>query len=103
MRAPNIVRIKLVGPGTALDHNNVATAYKRAGLPSFRLYDLRHTFASALLVSGTPISYVSHQLEHQSASTTLTFYAKWLPSGEQNLAALLDAPSVFTTPEGESP
>ena len=62
MRAPNIARIKLVRAGTALDHNNVAGAYKRAGLPSFRLYDLRHTFASALLASG-----------------------------EQNLAALLDA------------
>jgi integrase len=32
---------------------------KRAGLPHFRLYDLRHTFASLLLAAGAPITYVS--------------------------------------------
>ena len=32
---------------------------KQAGLPAFRLYDLRHTYASLLLAAGAPITYVS--------------------------------------------
>ena len=32
---------------------------KAAGLPGFRLYDLRHTYASLLLAAGAPITYVS--------------------------------------------
>lgn len=32
---------------------------KDAKLPSFRLYDLRHTYASLLLAAGAPITYVS--------------------------------------------
>jgi integrase len=37
---------------------------KRAGLPHFRPYDLRHTYASLLLAAGAPITYVSAQLGH---------------------------------------
>src|SRR3989475_13079278 len=33
-----------------------------AGLPRFRLYDLRHTFATHLLGQGAPITYVAAQL-----------------------------------------
>ena len=53
---------------------------KRAGLPHFRLYDLRHTYASLLLAAGAPITYVSAQLGHANPSTTLRHYAKWIPS-----------------------
>lgn len=31
----------------------------RANLPSFRVYDLRHSYASLLLSSGVPLLYVS--------------------------------------------
>jgi hypothetical protein len=44
---------------------------KRAGLPAFRLYDLRHTYASLLLAAGAPITYVSAQLGHATPTTTL--------------------------------
>ena len=53
---------------------------KRAGLPAFRLYDLRHTYASLLLAAGAPITYVSAQLGHATPATTLRYYAKWIPS-----------------------
>ena len=46
---------------------------KRAGLPHFRLYDLRHTFASLLLAAGAPITYVSAQLGHANPATTLRY------------------------------
>ena len=40
---------------------------------------MRHTFASLLLETGVPITYVSQQLGHKDASTTLRVYAHWLP------------------------
>ena len=46
-------------------------ALRRAKLPSFRLYDLRHTYASLLLAQNAPLTYVSAQLGHTDATTTL--------------------------------
>jgi integrase len=63
------------GANTPLDHNNVAKVFKRvlkhAKLPSFRIYDLRHTYASLLLSAGAPLLYVSQQMGHSSPTTTL--------------------------------
>lgn len=56
---------------------------RRAGLPHFRLYDLRHTYASLLLAAGAPITYVSTQLGHANPTTTLRYYAKWIPTKGQ--------------------
>ena len=53
---------------------------ERVGLPAFRLCDLRHTYASLLLAAGAPITYVSSQLGHANPTTTLRYYAKWIPS-----------------------
>jgi integrase-like protein len=66
---------------------------ERAGLPHFRLYDLRHTFASQLLAEGTPITYVSAQLGHARPTTTLQWYARWLPVEDKRLVDSLDGPS----------
>ena len=56
---------------------------KKAELSSFRVYDLRHTFASLLLAQGVPITYVSAQLGHSRPTTTLQWYAHWLPGGRE--------------------
>jgi len=56
---------------------------RAAGLPRFRLYDLRHTFATHLLLQGAPITYVAAQLGHAKPTTTLTYYAHWIPSGDK--------------------
>ncbi len=60
--------------GTPPDESRVrktfARTLKRAKLPAFRVYDLRHTFASLLLAKGEPITYVSAQLGHADATTT---------------------------------
>jgi hypothetical protein len=53
-------------------------------------YDLRHTFASILLSKNAPILYVSKQLGHSKADTTLRYYAKWLPSGHERFVNMLD-------------
>lgn len=74
--------------GRPLDRHTVATAFRRlcrvAGLvdgqrAAFRLYDLRHTYASLALAAGAPLTYVSAQLGHRTPETTLRFYARWIP------------------------
>ena len=55
-------------------------ALKKAGVPRFRLYDLRHTYASLLLAEGAPLTYASAQLGHTNPVTTLRSYARWIPA-----------------------
>ncbi|HJR05100.1 MAG TPA: site-specific integrase, partial [Methylomirabilota bacterium] len=70
--------------GTPLDESKVRKRYKRllraAGLSGFRLYDLRHTYASLRLAGGAPLTYVAAQLGHSTPATTLRFYARWIPT-----------------------
>jgi Phage integrase family len=84
--------------GTARDLYNVTRVFKRtlkaASLPNFRLYDLRHTFATLLLAQSAPITYVAGQLGHSKPTTTLQWYAHWLPSGRRGFVDALDDPSV---------
>jgi integrase len=86
----------------ARDLYNVTRVFKRtlksASLPNFRLYDLRHTFATLLQAQSAPITYVAAQLGHSKPTTTLQWYAHWLPSGRRSFVDALDDPSVV--PEG---
>src|SRR5262245_2197054 len=44
-------------------------------LPTFRVYDLRHAYATQLLARGdVPVIYVSAQLGHAKPTTTLQWY-----------------------------
>ena len=54
-----------------------------AGLPHFTLYDLRHTFATHLLMEGADLLYVAHQLGHAKPTTTLLYYAHFMPRGDK--------------------
>ena len=73
--------------GKPYNHRAVGKVFRRvlrkAGLPSFRLYDLRHSYASLLLERGAPITYVSEQLGHADSSTTLRVYAHRIPKGRR--------------------
>jgi len=84
--------------GTPLDLYNVTRVFKRAlraaSLPNFRLYDLRHTFATLLLARNAPITYVAAQLGHSKPTTTLQWYAHWLPSGRETFVDALDEADV---------
>ncbi len=62
-----------------------------AKLPRFRLYDRRHTFATHLLAEGAPTTYVAAQLGHAKPTTTLAFYAHWLPRGDKRFIDRLEA------------
>lgn len=88
--------------GTLLDERHVVRAFHRvlegAGLPRFRVYDLRHTFASLLLSSNVPLPYVSQQLGHSKPMITLKFYTRWIPSGQVHRVNVLDSVNTVLTP-----
>jgi integrase len=63
---------------------------KRAGLPSIRFHDLRHTAATLLLARGVNIKVVSEMLGHASISITLSIYGHVLPHMQQQAAEMMD-------------
>ena len=80
--------------GSVFDEGKVAKVFrrglKRAKLPGFRLYDLRHTYASLLLAAGAPITYVANQLGHANPATTLRWYGRWVPGSGRRWVDVLD-------------
>jgi integrase len=66
-------------------------ARRAAGLPHFRLHDLRHFMATQMLAAGVPIATVSQRLSHARASTTLNVYAHAVPGGDRTAAETLAA------------
>jgi hypothetical protein len=74
--------------GTPPTPHRVAKVFKRvlreARLPlHFSVYCLRHTFASHLIATGAPITYIAAQLGHKKVTTTLTYYAHLFPNGDR--------------------
>jgi integrase len=92
--------------GTPHDEAKVRKKFKRAlskaKLPAFRLYDLRHTYASLLLAASAPITYVSAQLGHVNPSTTLRYYARWIPNKGRRWVDLLDRVTAAVTAAAEA-
>lgn len=67
-------------------------ALERAGLPKeTRLYDLRHTHATLLLLAGVHPKVVSERLGHASVAITLDVYSHVLPNMQQEAAERLEA------------
>lgn len=66
-----------VNPQTLKPFTNIYFSWnnvrQRAGLPNVRLHDLRHTYASNLVNSGTSIYVVSKALGHASLKNTERF------------------------------
>jgi integrase len=52
---------------------NLRRKLKRMGVPHFRFHDLRHTFASHLVMSGADIVVVKELLGHKSLSMTMRY------------------------------
>ncbi len=59
--------------------------------PAFRMYDLRHTCATLLLLAGENPKIVSERLGHASIALTLDTYSHVLPSMQEEAAAKLEA------------
>ena len=65
------------------------TALRRAGIKDFHFHDLRHTFASHLVMAGVDLTTVSKLLGHKSITMTLR-YAHLAPSHVKNAVDILD-------------
>jgi integrase len=60
-----------------------------AGLPRFRLHDLRHFMVTQMLDASVPVAVVAGRLAHARASTTLNVYAHVVPGGDRLAAEVL--------------
>jgi integrase len=78
--------------GTPLDGSKVSKRFKAAcvdaGVRPVRFHDLRHTFATRLAASGTPIRTIQEFLGHADGKTT-QIYAHYAPSEHE--VQLVDA------------
>ena len=79
---------KPLDPGV-LSHT-FARIVKRAGLENVRFHDLRHTFASLMLLRGAKPKVISEALGHASVAFTMDVYSHILPGMQGDAMALLD-------------
>jgi integrase len=70
-------------------HRAWRTAAEAAGLADVRLHDLRHTFASRLVMRGVPLATVSRLLGHASIHMTMR-YAHLAPEAFDAAVQVLD-------------
>ena len=79
------------------------TALKKSGIINFRFHDLRHTFASHLVMMGVDIKTVQELMGHKSIEMTLR-YAHLSPahkrSAIEDLGSKMD---TFWTPGAKTP
>lgn len=83
------------GTGSPLHVPNLAYRYFRpildkAELPTIRLYDLRHTCATLLLVAEENPKVVSERLGHSTIVLTLDTYSHVLPTMQKEASAKLE-------------
>ena len=71
-------------------YNHLKTLLKRAGLPSIRFHDLRHTFATHTLASGVDAKTLSGILGHTQASFTLDTYTHVTGDMQRQAAQVMD-------------
>jgi len=68
---------------------------KAANLRIRNPHDLRHTYASILLMAHESPGYVQKQLGHSSISVTMDIYCHWIPGqGRKNLETALMGPAA---------
>ena len=63
---------------------------KKAGLKDVRFHDLRHTFASLMLLRGAKPKVISEALGHASVGFTMDVYSHIIEGMQADAMALLD-------------
>ena len=63
---------------------------KRAGLPTVRLHDLRHTFATIALNQETPIKALQAAMGHSTIGTTIDTYGHLTSELQESVATAMD-------------
>ena len=66
---------------------------KRAGLRRIRWHELRHSFASQLMMAGAPLRQVQEWLGHSTITMTMR-YSHLAPGGNSALISALDRPPI---------
>jgi len=74
---------------SVLSHN-FAKIVKRTGLENVRFHDLRHTFASLMLLRGAAPKVISEALGHSSVAFTMDVYSHIIKGMQEEAMALLD-------------
>lgn len=64
---------------------------RRAGVPTIRLHDVRHTAATLLIAAGEPVKVVSERLGHASPTFTIETYQHVLPGMQADAARTIEA------------
>lgn len=64
---------------------------ERAGLPTIRFHDLRHTCATLHLADGANIKVVAEMLGHSDVTTTLRTYSHVMPTMQADAVRAFDA------------
>jgi integrase len=80
-----------------LGHNFHRIAQK-AGIENIRFHDLRHTFASLMLLRGAKPKVISEALGHSSVAFTMDVYSHIIEGMQEDAMALLDE----VLPEGKN-
>jgi integrase len=71
------------------------TAVRKAGLPeSTTRHDLRHHYASVLLLAGESVVAVAERLGHQNANLVLSTYGHLMPDSEERTRRPSTGPGV---------
>jgi integrase len=80
--------------GRPLVPSAVTKAFSRAladaGVRHVPFHALRHSYATAALAGGVPLSSISDQLGHSTVAITATYYAAIVPSLKREAAAAID-------------
>lgn len=79
------------------------TARRKAGLSDVRMHDLRHTFASHLIMSGANIATVAELLGHKDIKMTMRYSHLTKQHKADAVARLENLPSTKLAQSGEDP
>jgi integrase len=79
--------------GAPLHPHGFSQAFRRhvklAGLPTIRLHDLRHTYATLALQAGLHPKVVQERLGHSSIAITMDTYSHAIPALQESAAAMV--------------
>jgi site-specific recombinase XerD len=76
------------------------TALRRSGIKDFHFHDLRHTFASHLVMAGVDLTTVKELLGHKTLTMTLR-YAHLAPTHKVKAVDILDKAINNTPPTSQ--